>query len=92
FESRYLDRLVGAWPEDAAVYRARSPLHHLDGLRCPVILFQGSEDAVVPQAQADLIHAALRDRGVPVAYLLFEGEQHGFRKASTIEAVAEAEL
>lgn len=92
FESRYLDRLVGAWPEDAAVYRARSPIHHLDGLRCPVILFQGSEDAVVPQAQADLIHAALRDRGVPVAYLLFEGEQHGFRQASTIEAVAEAEL
>jgi dipeptidyl aminopeptidase/acylaminoacyl peptidase len=92
FESRYLDGMVGPWPEDAPTYRARSPIHHLEGLQCPVILFQGEEDQVVPRSQADMIHAALRDRGVPVAYLLFPGEQHGFRQAATIQAVAEAEL
>ncbi|MBO0732053.1 MAG: S9 family peptidase, partial [Acidimicrobiaceae bacterium] len=92
FEARYLDGLVGPWPEAEERYRERSPLYHLDGLRCPVILFQGEEDAVVPRSQADAIYAALKDRGVPVAYLLFAGEQHGFRQAATIEAVAEAEL
>ncbi len=92
FEARYLDRLVGPWPEAADRYRERSPLYHLEGLRCPVILFQGEEDAVVPRAQADTIYAALTKRGVPVAYVLFPGEQHGFRQAATIEAVAEAEL
>jgi dipeptidyl aminopeptidase/acylaminoacyl peptidase len=92
FESRYLDTLVGPWPEAASVYHARSPIHHLDGFNCPIILFQGLEDQVVPPAQAELIHQALLDRGVPVAYLPFAGEQHGFRRAETVKRVAEAEL
>jgi dipeptidyl aminopeptidase/acylaminoacyl peptidase len=92
FESRYLDGLVGPWPEAAAIYEARSPIHHLDGFTCPIILFQGLEDEVVPPAQAELIHQALLSRGVPVAYLPFEGEQHGFRRAETVIRVAEAEL
>ncbi len=92
FESRYLDGLVGPWPEAADEYRRRSPVHHVDRISRPLILFQGLEDPIVPPAQAELMFAALRDRGVPVAYLPFEGEQHGFRKAATIVAVAEAEL
>jgi dipeptidyl aminopeptidase/acylaminoacyl peptidase len=92
FESRYLDRLIGTWPEAAAVYTARSPLAHADQIRCPVIFFQGLDDAIVPPSQAEQMVAALRDKGVPVAYLAFEGESHGFRRAETIEAVAGAEL
>jgi dipeptidyl aminopeptidase/acylaminoacyl peptidase len=92
FESRYLDRLIGAWPEAAAVYAARSPLAHADEIRCPVIFFQGLDDAIVPPSQAEQMVAALSARGVPVAYLAFEGESHGFRRAETIEAVAGAEL
>ena len=92
FESRYLDGLVGPWPEAAAVYERRSPIHHVDEISCPLILFQGLEDAVVPPAQSQLMYDALRARGVPVAYLAFPGEQHGFRQAATIIAVAEAEL
>jgi dipeptidyl aminopeptidase/acylaminoacyl peptidase len=92
FESRYLDGLVGPWPEAAAVYKRRSPIHHVDGISRPLILFQGLEDAVVPPAQSQLMYDALRARGVPVAYLTFPGEQHGFRQAATIIAVAEAEL
>jgi dipeptidyl aminopeptidase/acylaminoacyl peptidase len=92
FESRYLDGLVGPWPEAAAVYERRSPIHHVDEISCPLILFQGLEDAIVPPAQSQLMYEALRARGVPVAYLTFPGEQHGFRQAATIIAVAEAEL
>jgi dipeptidyl aminopeptidase/acylaminoacyl peptidase len=92
FESRYLDGLVGPWPEAAEVYQRRSPIHHVEEITCPLILFQGLEDAIVPPAQSDLMYQALRGRGVPVAYLTFEGEQHGFRQAATIVAVAEAEL
>ena len=92
FESRYLDRLVGPWPEAAERYRERSPIHHLEGFSCPIILFQGLEDKIVPPEQAELIHRALRDRGVPVAYLAFEGEQHGFRRAESVVRVAQAEL
>jgi len=92
FESRYLDRLIGAWPEAAAVYAARSPLVHADQIRCPVIFFQGLDDAIVPPSQAEQMVAALSEQGVPVAYLAFEGESHGFRRAETIEAVAGAEL
>jgi dipeptidyl aminopeptidase/acylaminoacyl peptidase len=92
FESRYLDGLVGPWPEAAEVYQRRSPIHHVEEIACPLILFQGLEDAIVPPAQSELMYQALRDRGVPVAYLTFEGEQHGFRQGSTIIAVAEAEL
>ncbi len=92
FESRYLDGLIGPWPDASETYQARSPIHHLDGFTCPIILFQGLEDRVVPPAQSEAIDQALRARGIPVAYLPFEGEQHGFRKAETIVAVAEAEL
>jgi dipeptidyl aminopeptidase/acylaminoacyl peptidase len=92
FESRYLDRLVGPWPEAAALYRARSPIHHVERLSCPIIFFQGLDDAVVPPSQAELMVEALRRKGLPVAYLAFEGEQHGFRKAETIRAVLCAEL
>ncbi|HRH89034.1 MAG TPA: S9 family peptidase [Rubrivivax sp.] len=84
FEARYLDRLVGPWPAAREVYRARSPIHHLDGLRRPLILLQGTEDKVVPPAQSRRMHAALKARGVPVAYLEFEGEAHGFRDAANI--------
>jgi dipeptidyl aminopeptidase/acylaminoacyl peptidase len=92
FESRYLDRLVGPWPEAAELYRARSPIRHVDRLSCPIIFFQGLEDRVVPPNQAELMVEALRRKGLPVACLTFPGEQHGFRKAATIETVLRAEL
>ncbi len=92
FESRYLDRLVGPYPERRDLYEARSPIHHADRISAPVIIFQGLEDAVVPPAQAEVLVSALRANGVPFAYLTFEGEQHGFRQAATIRRAAEAEL
>jgi len=92
FESRYLDSLVGPYPERRDVYRERSPIHRVDDLSCPVILLQGLEDAIVPHAQADIIVDALRRKGLPFAYLPFEGEQHGFRKAENIIRAEEAEL
>jgi dipeptidyl aminopeptidase/acylaminoacyl peptidase len=92
FESRYLDRLIGPYPEDTEVYQARSPLHHTEGLSCPVILLQGLEDLVVPPVQAERMAAALDAKGIPYAYLPFEGEQHGFRRAENIQRAAEAEL
>jgi dipeptidyl aminopeptidase/acylaminoacyl peptidase len=92
FESRYLDRLVGPWPEAEAVYRERSPIHHVDRIACPVIVFQGLDDRVVPPNQAEQIVSALRARGLPVACLTFEGEGHGFRRAETVRRCLEAEL
>ena len=92
FESRYLDRLVGAYPERSDVYDERSPLSAREGFSCPVIFFQGDEDRIVPPNQAEAMVEALRARGVPVAYLLFKGEQHGFRKAANIVRALEAEL
>ena len=92
FEARYLDRLVGAWPAERDVYRARSPLHHAARIRCPIIFFQGLDDRVVPPNQAELMVDALDHRGLPVAYLRFEGEGHGFRQAGTIRRCLEAEL
>jgi len=92
FESRYLDGLVGPYPETRDRYRQRSPLHFADRLSSPVILFQGLEDKVVPPAQAEVMVAALRANGVPFAYVTFEGEQHGFRRAETVKRAAEAEL
>lgn len=91
FEARYLDTLVGPYPERRDLYEARSPIHHLEGLDTPLIVFQGLEDAVVPPNQAEAIVDAVRRKGVPVAYLPFEGEQHGFRRAATIRRVVEAE-
>jgi len=92
FESRYLDRLIGAYPEERDRYLARSPIHAVERLSCPVIFFQGLDDAVVPPSQAERMVEALRSKGLPVAYLAFEGEQHGFRKAETIERTLQAEL
>jgi dipeptidyl aminopeptidase/acylaminoacyl peptidase len=91
-ESRYLDGLVGPLPEAEAVYRERSALAHIDGFSAPLIVFQGLEDAVVPPAQAEAIVAALAAKGVPHAYLPFEGEQHGFRIAKNILRAVTAEL
>ncbi|MCY3966694.1 MAG: prolyl oligopeptidase family serine peptidase [Acidobacteria bacterium] len=92
FESRYLDRLVGPYPERADLYRERSPLSARDGFSCPVVFFQGDEDRIVPPNQAEAMVEALRARGLPVAYLLFEGEQHGFRRTGNIVRALEAEL
>ena len=92
FESRYLDRLVGPYPEARDTYRARSPINHLDGFDAPMIVLQGDQDEIVPPAQSEMIVEALEAKGVPVAYLLFEGEQHGFRSADNIVAALEAEL
>lgn len=92
FESRYLDGLIGAYPEAAELYRARSPIHFADLLSSPVILLQGLEDEVVPPAQAEAMAAALDAKGLPYAYVAFEGEQHGFRKAENIRRALEAEL
>ena len=92
FESRYLDRLVGPYPEARDTYRERSPIHRLDGFDAPMIVLQGDEDEIVPPSQSEMIVEALEARGVPVAYLLFEGEQHGFRQAANIVAALEAEL
>ena len=92
FESRYLDRLVGPYPERADLYRERSPINFTDRLSRPVIFFQGLEDKVVPPDQAERMVGALRAKGVPVAYLPFEGEQHGFRRAENIRRALDAEL
>ena len=92
FESRYLDRLVGPYPALRERYVERSPIHAVDRLRRPMIVLQGLEDRVVPPSQAEAIVAALAERGVPHAYLAFEGEGHGFRRAETQIAALEAEL
>jgi len=92
FESRYLDRLIGPYPERSDLYRARSPIHFAECLSCPVIFFQGLEDKVVPPNQTERMVAALREKGVPVAYLPFEGEQHGFRRAENIQRSLDGEL
>ncbi len=92
FESRYLDRLIGPYPERRELYVERSPIHFTDRLNCPMILFQGLEDKVVPPNQAEKLVGAVRAKNLPVAYLTFEGEQHGFRKAENIKRVLEAEL
>jgi dipeptidyl aminopeptidase/acylaminoacyl peptidase len=92
FESRYLDWLIGPYPEEEALYRERSPLFHADRLTRPVIFFQGDEDAVVPPNQTEAMVTALRRRGKPVGYLLYAGEQHGFRKAANIQRSLDAEL
>ena len=92
FESRYLDSMIGPYPEAADVYEERSPLANVDGFSCPVILLQGLEDRVVPPAQAEEIVAALDAKGIPHAYVAFEGEGHGFRKAENIERAREVEL
>lgn len=92
FESRYLDGLVGPWPEARATYEERSPIFHTDRIDRPLAVFQGLDDPVVPPNQAEMIVDALRARGVPVAYVAFEGEQHGFRQSQHIRAALDGEL
>jgi dipeptidyl aminopeptidase/acylaminoacyl peptidase len=92
FESRYLDGLIGPWPQAKAVYDARSPINHLEGFSAPLIIFQGAEDPVVPPNQAHMIRDALKAKGTPVAYLEFAGEGHGFRRAENMIRAKEAEL
>jgi dipeptidyl aminopeptidase/acylaminoacyl peptidase len=92
FESRYLDRLVGPYPERRDLYVERSPIHRLDGFDKPLIVLQGLDDKVVPRSQSEMIVAALHDRRVPVAYVAFEGEQHGFRQSANIRRALDAEL
>ena len=92
FESRYLDGLIGPYPERRDLYIERSPIYFTERLGCPMILFQGVDDKVVPPNQAEMMVEAVRAKRLPVAYLLFDGEQHGFRKAENIKRVLEAEL
>lgn len=92
FEARYLDSLIGPYPEKKELYYERSPVNFADRINCPVILFQGLEDKIVPPSQAEIMVEALKAKGLPHAYLTFEGEQHGFRKAENIIRCAEAEL
>ncbi|MED6303531.1 MAG: S9 family peptidase [Actinomycetota bacterium] len=92
FESRYLDSLIGVWPDEEELYRQRSPIHHTEQLSTPMIVLQGSEDPVVPPSQADQLVDALAAAGVSHVYVLFQGEGHGFRKAETIATALEAEL
>ncbi len=91
FESRYLDGLVGAYPEEKQLYRDRSPINHTDQLDCPIIFLQGLDDPVVPPNQAESMVFALKQSGIPVAYVPFEGESHGFRQAATIVKAIESE-
>jgi dipeptidyl aminopeptidase/acylaminoacyl peptidase len=92
FESHYDRSMIGPYPEQRGLYVARSPIHFADRISCPVIFFQGLEDKVVPPSQSVKMHEAVRAKGLPTAYLAFEGEQHGFRKAETIKRTLEAEL
>jgi dipeptidyl aminopeptidase/acylaminoacyl peptidase len=92
FESRYLDWLIGPYPQEAARYRERSPVHHAERLSAPVIFFQGEDDKIVPPNQAEVMVEALRKKGNAVGYFLFAGEQHGFRQAANIKRCLDAEL
>lgn len=92
FESRYLDYLIGAYPEQKALYAERSPVNRADALETPMILLQGEEDKIVPPSQAEIMVEALAQKDIPYAYLLFPGEQHGFRQAQNIIRAYEAEL
>ena len=92
FESRYCEALVGPYPERADIYRERSAIHYADNMKCPVILFQGAEDKIVPPDQAETFVEACRQKHLPYAYVLFEGEQHGFRQDKNIRRAFEGEL
>jgi dipeptidyl aminopeptidase/acylaminoacyl peptidase len=92
FESRYLDGLIGPYPDRRDLYVERSPVHFADRLSVPIAFFQGAEDAIVPPNQAEAMVASLKAKGLPFQYLLFDGEQHGFRRAQTIKRTLDAEL
>ncbi len=92
FESRYLDRLIGKYPETKELYQQRSPINFTEQLSCPVIFFQGLEDKVVPPNQAQMMFEAIKQKGLPVAYITFEDEAHGFRQAENIKKALESEF
>lgn len=94
FESRYLDTMIGPYvtDEDKAVYKERSPIHYVDRLDCALALFQGDEDKIVPPNQAEMMYEAVKKKGLPTAYVLFKGEQHGFRKAENIQTALDGEF
>ena len=92
FESRYNRSLLGPYPERADIYRQRSPVHYAAQLNCPVIFFQGLEDKVVPPNQSETMFEAVKRKGIPTAYVTFEGEQHGFRQAANIKRALDGEL
>ena len=92
FESRYLDRLIGPYPAAANIYRERSPINYVDRLSAPVIFLQGLEDKIVPPNQAEMMVSALKNKGVPVSYIGFPGEQHGFRRSETLKRALDVEL
>jgi dipeptidyl aminopeptidase/acylaminoacyl peptidase len=92
FESRYLDTLIAPYPEGKEIYVQRSPIHFVDQINCALILFQGLEDVVVPPNQAEMMFAAVNAKGLPVAYVPFAGEQHGFRRAENIKRALDGEI
>jgi len=92
FESRYLESLIGPYPKRRDLYRARSAIHHTDKLSIPLIFFQGLEDKIVPPNQTMMMMEAMKKRGLVVACMMFEGEQHGFRRAETIRRALDSEL
>ena len=92
FESRYLDKLVGPYPEQKTIYQQRSPINHIEKLNCPVIFLQGLEDKVVPPNQAELMVDSLKKQGIDVVYVEFADEGHGFRKSENIIKAMESEL
>ncbi|MDQ1706704.1 MAG: hypothetical protein QOF18_3070 [Frankiaceae bacterium] len=92
FESRYLDGLVGPWPEAQSVYEQRAPVNNVEGLSCPVLLLQGLDDPIVPPSQAEVFRDALVRKGIPHAYIAYAGESHGFRRAETIVSALESSL
>jgi dipeptidyl aminopeptidase/acylaminoacyl peptidase len=92
FEAHYMDRLVGKYPEEKEKYHARSPIYHTDNLSCPIILFQGADDQIVPSEQSEMMFEVLKKKGIPTAYLLFEGEGHGFRMSENIKKALDSEL
>lgn len=92
FESRYLDSLIGSWTEEQELYKQRSPFYFANQLSCPVIFFQGDEDKIVPPSQAEVMVEALKEKGVAVAYVLFAGEQHGFRQSENIRRALDGEF
>ncbi|MBE9222273.1 S9 family peptidase [Cyanobacterium stanieri LEGE 03274] len=92
FESRYLDNLIGKYPEEKEIYKVRSPLNHIEKLSCPVAFFQGLEDKVVPPNQAEMMVKALKEKGITTTYVTFGDEGHGFRKAENIKKALDGEF
>jgi dipeptidyl aminopeptidase/acylaminoacyl peptidase len=92
FESRYLDGLVGLYPQEEKLYKQRSPIESVETFSCPILLLQGDEDKVVPPNQAEMMHQAVLKKGIPCCLKMYEGEQHGFRKAENIEDALDSEL